>query len=264
MSRPYHQKKLFELHYAGIVIALFSLIATAQGSPPSPSPLANTEAPNGEYALAWGIAGASEAQWSELWRLEAGDMSSQSNATRLFELFEQLAGDDSKNIEDYVVSTKSGRILATLQGLHYYELGDQKPNREEFDVEWSRNSNRLLVIEEGRYNWREIVLVEFAGGLALRNQSVGEAIRQMAQNALVQAFGTDRKFQRDRRHLSYSAEQSKFLPGGRAQIDVNAYVPKGSDRNSFGYLGRITFKILHRANNQFRLEFESMSKVNSN
>lgn len=236
---------LFTLH-------LLASVSRAESTATLPiQVLPETDSPNGRYALGWSMHGVSAADWAKLRPPEG--------LTADVERFEKLLHGSYENIEDYVVLKKTGRPLALLKGIHYWNLAGYTASHRELIVAWSKNSERLLVIDNGKFSWVEIAFVELVEGRAASARPVGETIKQITLTALSRQFRDDQKFLRDKKRLVCYADRAEFLTADRLMIQIQVFHPKtDSDEDSFSYSGKLMLKLWRPDNGPLKLEFESL------
>jgi hypothetical protein len=175
------------------------------------------------------------------------------------DLFDRLCGEGYDHVENYLVFKKTGHPLAFLKGIHYWELAGYSTSHRELIVAWSKNAERVLVIDDARFSWSEVLLAELEGDQVVSSQLVGDAIKQITLKALSGKFRHNEKFIRDKNRLGFYAEQAKFLTPDRIWMKIQAFHPKtDADEDSFAYAGEVTLKLSRQGGSPISLGIESL------
>lgn len=247
-------------------LLLWSSLARAEPGVAAPlRPIPESDSPNGEYALAWSIRGASASDWSRLQALDSAEAKDDGQGAAAMSLFfERLAGKGFERIENHVVHKKTGRSLSVLKGFHYWRLAALHPSHPQLILAWAPGSDHLLVMEELSRTWGEVALLEFAEGRVVRSQAVGSLLCKLAVSALAKTLRTAPKRATSPADLRCSAASAAFLAPDRVQLRAYIFKPMtAADQTPFDYEGELAVRILPPAGSALRIELESLKPVTS-
>ena len=106
-----------------------------------------TISPDGAYVLAWGAGGE-----------QAGDTAQFTEVPYENDDFDQANVD--ADVNNYLVETASGKIVATIPGFAYFAGSNLHKNRSDLKVAWSPSAQSALAIFDGRWSSDAVVWIE--------------------------------------------------------------------------------------------------------
>ena len=105
---------------------------------------------DGAYVLAWGIQDD-----------PAGGMASKTEVPA--DGPEKLGDIDSDNIEDYLVDTASGKIVATIPNFTYFAGSEGRENHYNLEVGWSPDNHGGIAVYQARYATAAVAWIQSGG-----------------------------------------------------------------------------------------------------
>ncbi len=124
---------------------------------------------DGTYALAWGIQDD-----------PAGGVASKTEVPE--DSSEKLGDVDSDNIEDYVVDSATGKIVATIPNFTYFAGFEGRENHYNLEVGWSPDNHGGIAIYEARYATASLAWINPADHkVSDVSEQIEKAIRRVAR-----------------------------------------------------------------------------------
>ncbi|MBW4510347.1 MAG: hypothetical protein KME64_28090 [Scytonematopsis contorta HA4267-MV1] len=178
--------------------------------------LSDTNSPNRQYAIAWGIPGRTR-------------NSSEIEPT-----------DNLDKVENYLVDIKTNKIITTLRNCQYFP----SQNHGSYFVHWSANSQLVLFTHQRKWEPQAVSLANVNGvQVNVLDRLVKDARAYLAKNDSV-------AYQANQKKLVFNLEndsKSLQLTESRLLLPVNVYIPKaenGYERNLL-----ITYQVAKAGNN---------------
>lgn len=186
----------------------------------------NTNSPNRQYAVAWGIPGI-DGNYGNI------DL-----------------GDNNNKLENYLVNTKSNKIIATLHEMKSYP----KPVWGGLFTKWSTSSQFLLTIDEAKWAFRAVSLVKNNG------TQISIAKKLIADSRSHLAKYDNTAYQANKENLSFEFDRDSNLlklTDNQLQFPVYIYIAK---RFTYERKVLITYQI-EKVGTSFNLKLASIKNL---
>ncbi|RUT00945.1 hypothetical protein DSM106972_069510 [Dulcicalothrix desertica PCC 7102] len=231
------------IHKAAVSVLLFALSGLvnykptqAETAPPQSARVSqansikyqifDTNSPNKRYAIAWGIPGR------------------KSNSPELDEK------DDFEKVENYLVDTKTNKVITKLK----YSKTFPNQNHGGITAAWAPNSKLVLVVHNGKWQPRNVSLVNTSGvQVGIFDQLVKDTRTYLAKN-------DGAAFQKNKEKLIFSLDTSSKsfkLTNNRFQIPIITYIPKALN----GYEANVLLTYQVDTNGNPKLNLVNVKKV---
>ncbi|OKH39874.1 hypothetical protein NIES2101_35350 [Calothrix sp. HK-06] len=186
----------------------------------------STNSPNKRYAVAWGIPGR------------------KSNSPELD------TNDDFDKVENYLVDTKTNKVITKLK----YSKTFPNENHGGITTAWTPNSKLLLVVHNGKWQPRNVSLVN------VNNVQVGIFDQLVKDTRAYLAKNDGAAFQKNKERLVFSLDTSKSfkLTDNSLQIPIDIYIPKAEN----GYERKVLLTYQVNTNGNPRVNLVKVKKLN--
>ena len=199
----------------------------------------NTQSPDGHYAIAWGLPKHPDV-WSNVSRFQeqhlAGAEATPEDEKQLDQVFKSVEN-VADDVENYVVDVRAGTIIRKLEcprlpgWTHgreaepdYWTVGSGKPNRHDFEVVWSPQSDFVLINHTWRWDSVTFCAVLLSDGRTASeldlNRPLGNAVRDLVAKSF------PRGFQSTRKDLNVAFSDLKQVSGNKFSAHAEAVVEK--------------------------------------
>jgi hypothetical protein len=184
--------------FAAILLLLISAVAHADGGPGFRR-IRDTLSPNGAYVIAWG------------WGLEEKD------DPKTLKEWKPKRDNDEGEIQNYLVDAVKARVLHVFQeGGAYFETSDGHFQRfSGFDATWSDDSQRAIIIYDGRFGDGSLLWVNAA-------RRTSHNIAEKLQEVMGKHIAKEDKLPEDEELQSFWFSYPVILPDDVFVIDVKA------------------------------------------
>ncbi len=207
---------------ATTVVGLVAPVSVAANPVPRPpSLLPDTTSPSKKYGVAWDLPGTS-VNWSFL----ASRTASNAGDT-VYEAYHNSLGLDDSNAANYIIRLKDGKSLGKIIGVHDWKTGEFGLNHSVLDLHWSSNEQVVVVVWDGKWDWREITVLRLnsAGDRIARQFRIGAQVERDARRAAARRFVAAYR----RGEETYAAAEVSNVRLANAETltaDVTLYRPK--------------------------------------
>jgi hypothetical protein len=176
--RAMFAKAAFALAALGFLLPAMVFAQKEQAEPAHFKRFPATITNDGAYVLAWGLQDDPDGEPKSKTEIPA-------DGEEKIDI-DDVGFDTTESIEDYLVDTKTGKIVATIPDFSYYAGSEGRENHFGLEVGWSPDNHGGIAIYQGRYSSGPIAWINPADHKAL---NVSPQIQKAITRASVQKFG---------------------------------------------------------------------------
>lgn len=228
---------------AGLVLVALSDASAAESKRPYVI-CERTTSPDGRYAVAWSLKKDEGWDWDKL----------NADGTQ----FDDMPNMDDVQVEGRIVDLKSGRQLAKFPCTYWVSPSGSRPNHHSLDVEWSEDSQFVVVAHQLRFDTATISALRLKDGAVAGQLDILDSLDGALRQHLKKVYG--RQYDRDKGEIVVAFGDLKNWGPGTFRFTAYSGQPKRMSETILQDDSVVTFELTPGAKGKLAMKVVSIKQ----